>query len=50
MPLASERHQTFGRHLAAAGYHGWRSVEMRAADDWQQAIRDAADLMAASYS
>jgi sugar phosphate isomerase/epimerase len=48
-PLASREHERFGEQLAAAGYRGWRSVEMRAGEDWQAAIRRAADVMAACY-
>lgn len=50
MPLASREHAQFGEQLASSGYRGWRSVEMRASEDWKGAVRRAADIMAAWYS
>lgn len=52
VPVGSSRtdHRTLGRRLREAGYDGWRSVEMRACEDWQGAMRRAANVMAAAYS
>ena len=52
VPVGSSRtdHRALGRRLREAGYDGWRSVEMRACEDWQGAMRRAANVMAAAYS
>lgn len=42
-------HDRTGAILAEAGYEGWISVEMKAADDWRGALRGAADVMRRSY-
>ena len=50
VPLENPRHAQFGEHLGSAGYEGWRSVEMRATEDWQASIRTAAGVMATHYA
>lgn len=49
LPLASPRHKEFGAALGAAGYKGWRSIEMRTSEPWQRAIGRARDLMMDCY-
>jgi len=52
LPVGSVQtnHDELGRRLRAAGYIGWRSVEMRACEDWKGAMHRAAQVMAAAYT
>lgn len=42
-------HAQLGELLLDSSYKGWVSIEMRASDDWQHAIRDAAKVLEAHY-
>ncbi len=50
LPLASPRHGAFAAALRQAAYSGWRSIEMRASETWQQTIAEAHGLMMQAYS
>ena len=46
--LASD-HRALGAALRQAGYAGWKSVEMTTVENWREALRNAARLMADAY-
>jgi len=52
LPLGSTNmdHKAIGKVLCDADFKGWRAVEMRSTENWQEAMRIAKEVMIQAYS